>query len=328
MTRLVVTNDPSVAGGLVKADRADLAVSFEQRLVWGPLPSEGDLTASFASRTGQKQGDHWLDFVPAKRLEKFGFANMGLVEVCSRCESVELWFEPNPNAQLMLLWILDALCVHGKAMPNIVLRHVDLDIGALDEKALAKLDVGAVTVARDHLEIAALAWQAYRAPSPQDWFNLLKRDTSALPQLGPCVSELLEELPSTVTGLGATEMRILELVSAGYVHPFAILPHGKSRLRRSVYGYWELGYLLDGLALAPLPAVAGLAEGPFTLELHNLRDRHERYSKSRLSLTSLGKALLARRDDFSRHNPIDRWWGGTHLTNDNLWRWNPALMKS
>ena len=23
---------------------------------------------------------------------------------------------------------------------------------------------------------------------------------------------------------------------------------------------------------------------------------------------------------------IDRWWGGTHLTNENLWRWNPALV--
>ncbi len=27
-----------------------------------------------------------------------------------------------------------------------------------------------------------------------------------------------------------------------------------------------------------------------------------------------------------RHNPIDRWWGGTQLTNDNLWRWNPMLI--
>ncbi len=35
-----------------------------------------------------------------------------------------------------------------------------------------------------------------------------------------------------------------------------------------------------------------------------------------------------RLEDFSRHNPIDRWWGGTHLTNDNLWRWSPALLKA
>ena len=51
------------------------------------------------------------------------------------------------------------------------------------------------------------------------------------------------------------------------------------------------------------------------------------YLRSRLSLTDFGKAVVAHKEDFSRHNPIDRWWGGTHLTNDRLWRWNPALMK-
>jgi hypothetical protein len=327
MTRLIVTDDPSAAGGLVEAGRADIAIPFERRLVWGPLPSDVDAAESFAARRSQKQGDHWLDFVPATRLKRFGFTDMGLVDVCSRCESVELWFDPKPNAQLMLLWLLTQLRIHGKAAANVVLRHADLYIGDMDKNAIAKWDVPAVPITENHLEVAGLAWRAYRASTPQAWFNLLKEDLSLLPQLGPCAIELLEELPSAVTGLGATEMRILELISAGYVHPFTIFPHGESRLQRRVYGYWEIGCLLDGLALAGVPAVQGLAEWPFTLELHDLRERHERYSKSRLSLTSLGKALLEREDDFSRHNPIDRWWGGTHLTNDNLWRWNPALMK-
>ncbi|MGY8664712.1 hypothetical protein Q3C01_20480 [Bradyrhizobium sp. UFLA05-109] len=28
-------------------------------------------------------------------------------------------------------------------------------------------------------------------------------------------------------------------------------------------------------------------------------------------------------DDFSRHNTIKRWWGGTELTSERLWRWDP-----
>jgi len=327
MTRLIVTDDPSAAGGLVEAGRADIAIPFEQRLVWGPLPSAARAAESFAARTNQEQGDHWLDFVPPKRLEKFGLANMGLVEVFSQCESVELWFDPKPNAQLMLLWLLTELYNQGKVIPSVVLRYADRYIGEMDKTEIARWDVPAVPVTENHFQVASLAWQAYRASTPKAWFNLLKEDLSLLPQLGPCVIELLEELPSATTGLGATEMRILELISAGYVRPFGIFPHGRSRLQRRVYGYWEIGCLLDGLVSAPTPAVEGLAETPFTPELHNLRERHERYSKSTLSLTSLGKALVARKDDFSRHNPIDRWWGGTHLTNDNLWRWNPALIK-
>jgi hypothetical protein len=43
---------------------------------------------------------------------------------------------------------------------------------------------------------------------------------------------------------------------------------------------------------------------------------------SRVSLTSLGKAVLAGGADWTGHHTVDRWWGGTHLTEDNLWRWN------
>jgi hypothetical protein len=91
---------------------------------------------------------------------------------------------------------------------------------------------------------------------------------SILPQLRRCVLELLEELPGTV-GLGASEMRILELVSAGYERPFEVFPHYKQRFQRRAYDYWEVGALLEGLALAPVPAVSGLAEWPFTTEMHN-----------------------------------------------------------
>jgi len=46
-----------------------------------------------------------------------------------------------------------------------------------------------------------------------------------------------------------------------------------------------------------------------------------------LSLTEFGEAVLAHREDFSCYNPIDRWWGGTHLTNHRLWRHGPVLIK-
>jgi len=37
--------------------------------------------------------------------------------------------------------------------------------------------------------------------------------------------------------------------------------------------------------------------------------------------------VLVHAGDFSRHNPIHRWWGGTQLTNDNLWRWDTKSRK-
>ncbi len=84
-------------------------------------------------------------------------------------------------------------------------------------------------IRNDHLELASLAWQAYRAATPQAWFDLLGKDLSALPQLGQAVLELLEELPMRATGLGATEMRMLELIAAGDASPSDVFPGHEKR---------------------------------------------------------------------------------------------------
>jgi hypothetical protein len=70
---------------------------------------------------------------------------------------------------------------------------------------------------------------------------------------------------------------------------------------------WELGYLLDGLAFGPRPPIAGWDEELRTIRQDNLRDRHRASLRSRLSLTEFGWAVVAHEEDFSRHNPIDRW---------------------
>jgi hypothetical protein len=121
-------------------------------------------------------------------------------------------------------------------------------------------------------------------------------------------------------------MRMLEMIGRGYSRTRDLF-HGSDVRQTRVFNEIEYGYLLDGLAFGRTPAVAGLDEELRTMRRENLRDREKAYRRSRLSLTDFGKAVLAHKEDFSRHNPIDRWWGGTHLTNDNLWRWHPALVK-
>jgi hypothetical protein len=325
VTRLILTADSSSAGCVVTAGLADLAIAIELRMVWGAPRSDAELAAFLEDRTTQGPDSSWLYSLPRQRRQLFGFKDLGLIEACERCETVELWMETEPNAQLVLIWLLDYLGPRAKTS-RMILRHVDVSLGETEPARLAELRFPGVAINDHHLEIAGLAWRAYRAPTPHAWFNLLSMDLSILPQLRRCVLEMLEELPGRATGLGASELRMLELISAGYVHPFEVFPHFKQRFQRRVFGYWEAGALLEGLALAPMSAVSGLAEWPFTLEMHNERERYERYKESRLSLTALGKEILAGTEDFSRHNPIDRWWGGTRLTNDRLWRWDPVLL--
>jgi len=326
MTRLVLTSPHGL--GLGNTDLADIAVPFSFRLASGPLPSPDELSTYLAARSDDHgPGNHWSDYAgrwpPATKLRK----DLGLLEFCRQCERVELWFDPNPNDQLHLVWLLDYFSSYPEIVARLKLRLVDYELIEASDEELGRWNVAVVDVTGAELEIAHATWQAYRATNPQACFELLSRDLSVLPHLRPAVFELLEELPARATGLGATEMRILELISAGYWHPFEIRPLYIGRYQRRVFNEEEFGVLLESLAHGPRPAIAGLDDELRTLEKDNYRNRIEAWKRSRLSLTEFGKAVVAHKEDFSRHNPIDRWWGGTHLTNGNLWRWNPALVK-
>src|SRR5271154_1716511 len=99
MTRMILTAD-GPAGGLKQAGRADIVIDLMQRFVWGPVPSEAELAEVLAPRTTQGPGGHWLDFrSPANiaNIKEIGSQHPGLIELCQRCESVELWMETTPN---------------------------------------------------------------------------------------------------------------------------------------------------------------------------------------------------------------------------------------
>jgi hypothetical protein len=250
-----------------------------------------------------------------------------LIEFCAGYDSIELWIDPDPNAQLNMIWLLDFLRGHGRLSAQMKFVQADFAIGGKGPEELAKWPPLRVDVSNDHVDLASAAWRAYRASTPLDFFKLLEKDLSLFPQLQPTVAELLEELPWQSTGLGATEMRMLELIAPGGMHPFDLFPGPEMPNERRVFGYWEIGLVLDGLARCPAPAVSGLEEGPFSFEMIDDRERRRCYKQSRLSLTPLGQAIWAGTEDFSRHNPIHRWWGGTELTNDRLWRWD-AISKT
>ncbi|MBR0952648.1 hypothetical protein [Bradyrhizobium canariense] len=322
MTRLIVTTDSSIAGAIQQAGLADLVIAIERRLVWGPLPTEAELDAFFAPRTTQPRGLHWLDDTPSWRLDGSGAKDQGLIELLAGYGSVEFWRGAEPNAQLILLWLLDYWGRRHDANPDFVVRSLFLGVRDVDPPR-GELYPPVVAITPRQLKSASRAWRAYRAPTPQSWRDLFKTDLSWLPQLGPHVRALLEELPRPASGLGATEARILQLIARGGMQPFDVFPGHQKCYELDVYGYWEVGALLDGLARCERPAVAGLDEGPFSLEMHNDSSRFDRYKGSQLSLTEFGKAVLGGDQNFHRHNRIDRWWGGTHLTNERLWRWGP-----
>ncbi|WP_306557914.1 MULTISPECIES: hypothetical protein [Bradyrhizobium] len=322
MKRVILTSSSGV--GLALADRADMVIPFIYRFVSGPLPTADHLNSYLGARESWFDPMHWSDCVRIRqsplirRPDRAG----GLLWVCETygVDLIELWFDPEPNSQLQLIWILDYLRSEPSITEKLRLRRVDFDLREADPSELRRRDVQQFDIAESDFEIASMAWEAYRAPTPELCAGLLGRPLGKLSFLKPAMKDLLAELPSPATGLGATETRLLERIAGGHNRTDELFRPGALGTR--VFDQWELGALLEGLAFGPAPAVAGLDGKLATLDPDNARSRNAAFRRSRLSLTEFGEAVLAGREDFRSHNPVKRSWGGTLLTNERLWRWD------
>jgi hypothetical protein len=252
MKPLVLTGDPIPKFN--EEGLGDLAVIFFFRFVWGQLPSSDEVAAYLGPRTpdhGPSRGHHWSDFAMRWGQSKNeSLRDLSLAEFCQQYEIVELWFDTRPNAQLQLIWLLDYFRCHPETVARLKLRLLSGDMIDIRPGGFAKWRPPLVDVTEQELATASAAWQAYGATTPEACFGLLGKDLSALPLLRPVLLDLLEELPSASTGLGATEMRALELVGRGYSLTNALF-HLESLRQTRVFGAWEIGYLLDKLGLGP-----------------------------------------------------------------------------
>jgi hypothetical protein len=231
----------------IKADVADLAVDPYFRFVWGQLPSPDELAAYLGPRTSDNSpaGDrHWSDFASRWGQSKNkSLRDLSLAEFCQQYETVELWFDTRPHAQLQLIWLLDYFRSYPDTVARLKLRLLDQDLIGMSPGGLGEWRPPLIDVTEQELATASEAWQAYRATTPEACFDLLRKDLSALPLLRPVLLDLLAELPSASTGLGATEMRMLELIGRGYSLTNALFHLWDLRQTR-VFDEWQNGYLL------------------------------------------------------------------------------------
>jgi hypothetical protein len=172
MKRLILTTSDSGAGCLKVAEIADEVIGIGYRFSAGPLSSDAELAESFAS-----------------------FASFGLTDVGDRFDAIDLWIDPDPNAQLILVWLLECFRPHDAIVSKLNLVQADISIGELMPERLLARQFTAIKIASQQLELASAAWRAWRHQSQQDWLGLLSEDLSALPRLRPAVVALLDELP-------------------------------------------------------------------------------------------------------------------------------------
>jgi hypothetical protein len=168
MTRLIVTFDDSASGALKGAGLADCVLSFGLCFVWGRLRPVSELKTFLSPKAAGAAAadDHWLDNLRGADLEEARKQGLGLIEFCERFETIELWADLDPNAQLQLAWLLDYMKPRGHVVSRSSLVQTDIGIGNHPSADWARQQPPAIPINTGHLETARAAWSAWRAPTP------------------------------------------------------------------------------------------------------------------------------------------------------------------
>jgi hypothetical protein len=235
---------------------------------------------------------------------------------------VVLWFEHDLYDQLQLLDAL-SLAHEAQAAPELLVvgsfpgKPSFSGLGELSADELETLWPQRRPAEPETLTAAAAAWEACRASEPTGLVEWATREAAGLPFLAPALLRLLEELPAPADGLSGTERRALHAVAAGAATPVA-----------AFVAYQQLEpapFLGDAWFFRTLAGLSGLIEtqaGPLPLP-PPLGDPHA-FLRVPLRLTPDGERVLRGEADRVELIGLDRWIGGTHLTRERAWRFDPG----
>lgn len=243
-----------------------------------------------------------------------------LATLCQHDEII-LWFEHDLFCQTHLIFLLDHFARHSVAPARLSLICINQFPGKPDFRGLGELTAEQMASLFDtrhevkpaEMQLAQRAWSAYCASDPLVLVSLLDTDTSALPFLSEALLLHLGRFPSVFNGLNQAENTLLSLMADGHSSYMNVCPAFFNAM--PTYGLGDLAIREDLQRMAnvsqPLLTLTGLDQGEDWRAVH-------------CQLTVTGEQVRVGQADFIQCNSVDRWLGGVHLANDNLWRWNAA----
>jgi hypothetical protein len=314
MDQLILTNGDNAAVLLRQAGHRQV-LPWRDVLHDGPVP----MTRSRAELSSIRAGYLSAAFSLPRAEVEAGLAERDrLMARHGDFHEITLWFEHDLYDQLQLLQILAGFKDGGRR-DGLYLVQAGTYLGELDLAAVQALASERRPLGGDQLALGAALWDAFRAPESAAMAAALGRDLSTLPFMAAALQRLLEELPERQTGLARSERQILEAIAAGTTTPKRLFPACQAMEPAKFQGDWSFWGWLEGLAFAPCPLVQGL---PQRFHADQGDASRQAYLAADLRLTDFGRAVLEGGADHAAANPIDRWLGGSHLTEDNLWRWD------
>lgn len=317
MKKLIITNGDHAADKMRQARINGEILCWRDILHEGPVPQTATLEELSSIRVGYLAGGGWGN--PDEIASAFAQRD-GIMRHLADYSEITLWFEHDLYDQLQLLQILDFLAHEPRVHSRLSLIQAGNFIGRETPARLRMHLKLKQPVTAMQFTLAQAAWAAFRAPTPERWAAFLRYETSALPFLRSAILRHLDELPAPGSGLTRTERFILEMIYTGACTPVALFHFFEEEEEAPFMGDWSFWRILDALASGAAPFITGMRVPYFSPGFSE--DQRAAYLGSELKLTGLGMTAITGRKDAIDFRRLDRWMGGTHLTNRSCWRWN------
>ena len=231
---------------------------------------------------------------------------------------IVIWNSFELYDQLHLLQLLNWYQEEGQGLGWPELVSVPAYLGQAQPEQLHRYFDARRPAAEDQMRLAQDAWHVFSGASPRMLANLLDADLAALPFLAPALERLLQEYPGP-SGINRSEQQLLQAVEKGVQDPAGLFREVRQQEEVAFMGDASFWMVLERLLAQPCPLLQ-VSGGRFVRP--GLAGCDEAFLALRFELTLAGQAVLAGDEDWLARQPIERWIGGVHLTNDNDWRWD------
>jgi len=315
--RLNITNGDSAVGSLNDAGIEGKIIAWRDVLHEGPVDSSLPLEELSKQRARFIAGNNWAEFshVSGDFVERDR-----MIQHLDYFEEVVLWFEDDLYDQLQLIQLLDFFSNGTAQSKRLSLIVVDGYIPPLTAEELRQLDAERPAVTPEQLALARRAWSDFGSNDPTRIERLLQESTSALPYLARALTRHLEEFPSTVNGLSRSEREALTAIEEGHVTPVAAFMEVARKQESIFLGDLVFFSYLERLSGRDNPLVTWRDGTPVVAPTPaESRD----FVNGELTLTPLGRDVLAGKRDWQNINTDSRWLGGVEIAAPSQWRWNP-----
>ena len=316
MAGLIITNGDSAGALLGEAGRTEIILPWRDILHEGPIVA-GPIEACSERRIPWLAERFRID--EAEIAADFAERD-GLMRRHGEFETIELWFEHDLYDQLQLVQILSFFADENRS-EGLLLVQADEFLGNQRPETVLRFAQRARGIAEADLDVADFIWADLAMPAPEAIAGRIEEPIAGLPFLGNALHRFLEELPAPATGLGRTETAALAGIAEGAAGPIELFRAVIGTEEAAFMGDLSFFRMLDDLASAATPLIAGLPPPPAG------DDDGRRFRSASLSLTEAGEAVLAGKADHAALNGLDRWWAGTRLLGHDVWRYDRDEMK-